>query len=308
VPPAPTASGAIAKAGADQNIFSPTTLVYLEGIGVPSSGATISKYSWTKISGPSEFGISFPDWAGTYMTNLVTGVYTFRLTVTDTNGATGYDDVTINVNGAVVTTPTPPAATGVEAKAGSDVKISLPSTLAYVEGSGVPSSGATITKYSWTKISGPDQFVISFPNFNGTYVTGLTQGTYTLRLTVTDSKGATGSDDVNITVAGIGSTSAGSNTSLNVVDLVTNETNNKVIIYPNPVAGSLNFKWTSDFRGTAKLNVVNVAGQIVKTWQIKKDQQDYNKLMDVSALKPGVSMIQIQTNDGKSIYKKFLKN
>jgi poly(3-hydroxybutyrate) depolymerase len=307
-PPTPAPSGAIAAAGNDQTVFYPTSLVYVQGVGTPSSGATISKYNWSKISGPGQYTISFPDWAGTYFTNLVGGVYTFRLTVTDSKGAVATDDIVITLNGDPNAGPTQPVTQTIQAKAGNDVRISLPTTLAYVEGSGVPSTGAAITKYSWTKISGPDQFTISFPNFNGTYLTGLVQGSYTFRLTVTDSKGATASDDVIVTVAGVGSTTAGSNASLNVIDIVSSEANSKVMIYPNPVAGSLNFKWTSDFRGTAKLNIVNVSGQIVKTWQIKKDQQDFNKTMDVSALKPGVSMIQIQTNDGKSINKKFLKN
>ena len=35
--------------------------------------------------------------ASTLISSLVAGTYTFRLTVTDNNGATGYDDVIVNV-------------------------------------------------------------------------------------------------------------------------------------------------------------------------------------------------------------------
>ncbi len=63
--------------------------------------------------------------------------------------------------------------------------------------------GGSITAYSWTKVSGRGGTITS-PSAASTTVTGLAQGTYVFRLTVTDngSPGLTGSDDVTVTVNG----------------------------------------------------------------------------------------------------------
>jgi endoglucanase len=53
--------------------------------------------------------------------------------------------------------------------------------------------------YAWTKVTGTGG-TISSPGTPSTSVTGLTAGSYTFRLTVTDNSGATTSDDVIVTV------------------------------------------------------------------------------------------------------------
>jgi hypothetical protein len=57
-----------------------------------------------------------------------------------------------------------------------------------------------ITTFKWTKVSGPSSYSISSPNSGQTKVTGLVAGTYVFRLTVTDDKGATAYDDVQVTM------------------------------------------------------------------------------------------------------------
>ncbi len=71
-----------------------------------------------------------------------------------------------------------------------------------LSGSGTDPGGA-ITAYSWTKVSGGAATITS-PSAASTTVTGLAQGSYVFRLTVTDngSPGLTGSDDVTVTVNG----------------------------------------------------------------------------------------------------------
>jgi hypothetical protein len=92
-------------------------------------------------------------------------------------------------------------------KAGGDQSIKLPTNAVTLIGSGTDSDG-TVTGYSWSRVSGPT--TLSFTNqFSAiTGVSNLVQGTYGFRLTVTDDKGATGYDDVNITV-GAATTSTG---------------------------------------------------------------------------------------------------
>ncbi|MDX2045896.1 MAG: AbfB domain-containing protein [Chitinophagaceae bacterium] len=178
------------NAGGDQTIALPTTSVTLSGSGTDPDG-TISTYAWSKLSGPAGGTIASPSSASTNVTGLIQGVYVFRLTVTDNNGATGTDDVQVTVNQGNNQTPT--------ASAGADRAISLPSTSVTLLGSGADVDG-TISTYAWTKVSGPSGGTIATPASANTSITGLTQGTYTFRLTVTDNGGASASDDVLVTV------------------------------------------------------------------------------------------------------------
>lgn len=179
-----------ANAGADQTITLPVNSVNLNGSGTDSDGS-ISFYQWTKISGPSSFIIVNATSAQTAVNNLVQGVYQFRLTVTDNNGATANDTVTVTVNAAANTAPT--------ANAGTDQSITLPTNSVTLNGSGTDADG-NIASYQWSKISGPAATITS-PNSQNSGVTGLVAGTYIFRLTVTDNMGATGTDDIQITVA-----------------------------------------------------------------------------------------------------------
>ncbi len=52
-------------------------------------------FRWTKVSGPASFNIVDPNAVSTKITGLVKGTYVFRLTVTDNEGASAYDDVSI---------------------------------------------------------------------------------------------------------------------------------------------------------------------------------------------------------------------
>jgi hypothetical protein len=188
-PPSNQAPTAIA--GSDVSITLPTSSVSLNGSSSFDTDGTINTYAWSKISGPSTFTISTPGSANTNVTGLVAGTYVFRLSVTDDDGATATDDVTVTVNNANVA-PT--------ANAGSDVLISLPTNSVSLSGSASADSDGTISTYAWAKVSGPSTFTISTPGSVNTNVTGLVAGTYVFRLTVTDNQGATATDDVTVTV------------------------------------------------------------------------------------------------------------
>jgi beta-glucanase (GH16 family) len=89
---------------------------------------------------------------------------------------------------------TPPVA-----YAGADRTITLPSGSVTINGTATDADG-TITSYAWSRISGPNTPTMTgttTPNFT---VSGLVQGTYVFRLTATDNGGATGSDEVTVTV------------------------------------------------------------------------------------------------------------
>jgi hypothetical protein len=94
---------------------------------------------------------------------------------------------------------TEPANQAPVANAGNDVTITLPISTAALAGSGTDADGS-IVSYSWAKTAGPAQFTITTPNTAQTTVTNLAEGTYTFELTVTDNKGATAKDNVQVIV------------------------------------------------------------------------------------------------------------
>jgi hypothetical protein len=189
--PSPANKAPVADAGADQAITLPVSTVTFAGSGTDPDG-TISSYAWTKISGPVGESITTASTATTTVTGLVTGVYVFRLTVTDNKGASASDDVQVTVS--TVAGNMPPSA-----NAGTDQAIILPTSQVNLSGSGTDIDG-TITGYTWTKVSGPAGGIITTPSAATTTVTGLIAGIYVFRLTVTDNSSATGTDDVQVTV------------------------------------------------------------------------------------------------------------
>jgi hypothetical protein len=88
------------------------------------------------------------------------------------------------------------------AKAGNDQTITLPVNL-NLDGSGSSDADGSIASYQWTEEVGP-VITIASPASAQTAVTGLISGSYRFRLTVTDNKGATGTDTVHVTINGTG--------------------------------------------------------------------------------------------------------
>lgn len=90
------------------------------------------------------------------------------------------------------------------ANAGPDRQITLPTNAAYIKGSGSDADGS-ISKYWWSKISGPSAKMsqITSPTMRAY---DLVAGTYEFELTVTDNKGAMAKDRMRLVVQKSGST------------------------------------------------------------------------------------------------------
>jgi hypothetical protein len=191
-PPGSGNAAPVVNAGADKTITLPVNSTPLNG-SASDPGGSIASYAWTKTAGPTQFTFSSTTIAAPTVSNLVAGTYTFKLTVTDNQGATSSDNVNVIVNPAPVTN-TPPTA-----NAGADKNLVLPTNSVQVTGSGTDANG-TVTGYAWTKTAGPAQYAISSATVSNPTISNLVKGTYTFRLTVTDNQGATGFDDMSIVV------------------------------------------------------------------------------------------------------------
>jgi hypothetical protein len=262
----------VSEAGSSQFITLPTNTVALSGSGSDSDG-TISSYQWTKVSGPSSFNIVNPSLAKTDISALVEGVYQFALAVTDNKDATGKDTVTITVNGIKNISPT--------AYAGSSQSVTLPINSVSLSGSGIDTDG-TIGNYQWTKVSGPSSFNIVNPSLAKTDVSALVEGVYQFALAVTDNKGATGKDTVNITVNGAKNIPPAAHVGAN--QSVTLPVNSVSLTGSGSDAdGTISsYQWTK-VSGPSSFNIVNESSPVT----------------DVSGLVQGVYQFQLSVKDNK---------
>jgi dienelactone hydrolase/uncharacterized protein (DUF2141 family) len=181
----------VALAGADQSITLPTSNTYIFGSGSYDPDGAITAYAWSQVSGPNAATVTAISASNADVSNLVQGVYRFRLVVTDNAGATASDTMSVTVSAPNVA-PT--------ARAGIDQQVQLPTNNVTLNGSASGDADGTITGYAWTKIAGPSQYSITSANNVSTSITNLAVGTYSFRLVVTDNSGATDDDTVNVTV------------------------------------------------------------------------------------------------------------
>lgn len=85
----------VANAGADKTVFLGAG-VSLPGSGMDPDGVIVT-YAWSQVSGPSVAVLANANSSSAATANLMLGTYVFRLTVTDDDGVTASDDVSVTV-------------------------------------------------------------------------------------------------------------------------------------------------------------------------------------------------------------------
>lgn len=176
-----------ADAGPDQTVTdaddSGSEDVTLDGSASTDADGTIADYSWV------EGGVEIATGAMPIVAFAV-GAHTVTLTVTDDGGATDTDEVLITVEAFVGNQPPTadagPDQTVTDADNGGSEDVTL-------DGSASADADGTIVSWSWavdgTEIATGETATVPFD-----------VGVTTVTLTVTDDEGATGTDDVVITV------------------------------------------------------------------------------------------------------------
>ena len=254
VPPPPPNIPPVANAGNNKNITLPVNSAVLNGSASVDPDGTITQYSWTKLSGPAQFTIASPYSSVTGIQDLVEGTYTFRLQVKDNAGALSRDTITVTVNPAPNMPPI--------ANAGQDFTVNLPDPVIRLNGLGSSDPDGTIVGYDWTQVSGPGGITITNSTTGTPGVTGVVEGEYIFRLTVTDNSGAVSFADVKVTVLADGHTPGPPQTNL---PPVAEAGPDQVIGIPETTA-TLDASASHDDNGTiAKYNWLQVSGPSAAT-------------------------------------------
>ncbi|WP_165813959.1 PKD domain-containing protein [Terrimonas sp.] len=176
----------VVNAGNDKEV-SAGAQTYLSATASDPDGNIVS-YLWQKVSGPVGDVISQPASAYTALSFTNEGTYVYRITVTDNQGATASDEISIK---AVPNKP-PVVNAGNDQEVPAGVQVYLAATASDPDGN--------IVSYLWQKVSGPAGDVISQPASTNTSASFTNAGTYIYRITVTDNEGATASDEVSVKV------------------------------------------------------------------------------------------------------------
>ncbi|RMX60279.1 hypothetical protein pdam_00021444 [Pocillopora damicornis] len=197
----------------EQTITLPTNEVVLDG-SKSSDDDKITQYKWEEVKGPlndkNKMMSSGVDSPVLQLKSLVPGIYTFKLTVTDSDGESDSTTATVTVNDVtdtggqtasssltVVVQPeknAPPVAV-----AGSDKDLVFPDDSTVLDASS-SHDDQKIVSYHWEQSSGPRQAEMSGVNDKVVTVKKLLEGHYVFKLTVTDDKGLTGTDTVAVNV------------------------------------------------------------------------------------------------------------
>jgi lysophospholipase L1-like esterase len=281
-----------ANAGADKTITLPVNSIILLGTGYDKDG-TIVNYNWSKVSGGTAT-IASANAASTSIGGLSQGSYTFRLTVTDNNGATGSDDVMITVNAQ----PAPGNTTHIEAEKWSAMSGVLTENCSDEGGTldvgwidqndwidytvNVPTAGSYTINLRLATLNTGAQFQIK--NSTGTIlttvsvpITGGWQQWQTITKTINLSAGTQ--------IIRLQSTS-GAGWNINWLDIIGSTLNlarqskgaaieeiataPSLYLFPNPVTSQGTIRISNPYDGTVKLYLYNVNGALVQQMEVQK--------------------------------------
>lgn len=177
--------------------------VILNGRQSSDSDGSITQYSWVEVTNSNVHILNANSSVAVFTAPNITTQLTFKLTVTDNNGATGSDTIDIEIQQDASTPPptTTPTNKAPTAATGSDFNADE-NTVQTLNGSASSDSDGSIVSYNWAQTSGTsvsltgaNQAVASFtaPEVSD-------DSLMTFRLVVTDNDGATNTSAITVTV------------------------------------------------------------------------------------------------------------
>ncbi len=179
------------SAGPDLTIKLPLNSTQVVGQASDLDGQIVS-YLWEQISGPNNSNLNNATSRILTASNLVDGVYTFRLTATDNFGDTSTDSMTVTVSLADNILPL--------VEAGPSQSITLPIATVSMTATASDSDG-TITNIIWTQSAGPSSATLAGQTTLSLTVSNLIAGSYSFRIEVTDNRGGKRSDTALVVVS-----------------------------------------------------------------------------------------------------------
>lgn len=184
----------VANAGPAQSVVANAN-VTLNGTGSTDPDGTVVAYAWIQTAG-TPVALTGADTATpTFVAPGAAGALTFQLVVTDNDGATHADDVTIEVT-IPASTNEPPVA-----EAGRDQK-KRPRSWVVLNGWRSYDPDGRIASYRWRQTGGAPVRLYGSSWPWAAFVAPKADGALTFELTVTDNEGATGTDTVTVTIDG----------------------------------------------------------------------------------------------------------
>jgi MYXO-CTERM domain-containing protein len=185
---APNNQPPTASAGGSQSV-GVGQAVTLSGSGSHDPDGTIVAYDW-------DFGDGASHGSGAVVTHTygAVGTYLVRLTVTDDKGATGSDVAAITVTGSANQAPVANAGGTYSGAPGQEITF---------DGSASHDPDGSIVSWAWDFGDGSSGTGVAPKH---TYAAA---GTFLVRLTVTDDKGATAEDPAIVTITAPGGTGGG---------------------------------------------------------------------------------------------------
>ncbi|XP_049440832.1 dyslexia-associated protein KIAA0319 isoform X1 [Epinephelus fuscoguttatus] len=172
----------VAVVGPDRKLLLPVSSLSLDGSGSTDDHGVI-RYHWDAVSGPPGLKLEGADQAVATATGLRVGRYTFRLTVSDQQGATDSASLTVRVQEAKSLPPV--------AHASGSHTLSLPNSSLVLRGS-VTDGDQSEVHYLWVRDSqspAAGDVLYGSETQASLYLANLVEGTYLFQLRVTDAQG-----------------------------------------------------------------------------------------------------------------------
>jgi hypothetical protein len=196
-----------ADAGTDQHLDAGDT-VTLDGTGSTDPDDDDLAYSWVQTAGPAVTLTGAATAEPTFTAPAGPATLTFELTVHDGRGGSDTDPVTVTVNGP----PTADAGPDQAVKAGDQVTL---------DGTGSTDPDDASVTYAWTQTAGPAVTLTGADTAEPTFTAPVTGSTLTFELTVTDGRGRSGTDTVDVVVDRDPVADAGADQDVNTGETVT---------------------------------------------------------------------------------------